>query len=840
MSSYAIPPEVSDNFTQDEIQEYVSQFKEIDEDGNGTLDKNEMTELMKSLGMEEAATPDKVQALIDEVDQDGDGVVNLSEFFTMMNNATSALKKGLTTKLKDDQKKEAAKKKKNRRKKSISERMFKKANKNKENESSDSVNPADLTDSEAAIVATFLENEQGGKSFKDLANDVYGNPIEKTKSKIDTDDGFTKRKENIFFLDGSSVEVVMTEKSRLKHVVVQVKEYLNLKHDNDFAMYLFRKGALVKALSDEDNCFNILKRYDPEDSGDLEFIFKRRTYLPWSPLSVEAREASDVEQGAHRLSFIEAQYRFLNSHFPVKLGQAVEMSAILASSAESEPTEDFIFKNIDSFVPEAIVYTSSEEQKKHLANRIHMQAKRKDFFSGFQAIEVEKKFLAKCQDYYDKMFGDTFYRVEMVTLPPDNTLTTDAVSAKPKTKGRCGIGHNGIHRLSMDGKIVTIAFTDIVRWLVPEGQNIFAIWTEEEVTFLFTNQCEEIQLSLNQYIREFLAARDTPGKMAHEARKVTEAETRKLFDEFDKDKGGTLDRQEMHALLLTIYGLNFNKDELEDFFVSVDENNDGEIQFNEFLPWYREYNQDTETQKSNDAPATSDDNYLSILDHEVRSKKMPDESSEQCAARLLTKKFHTFKGIMLGSSNVGKTNLVARLSGKEFSDSHNPTLETEYTVIALKIFKEEEARWIKVELWDTAGQEKYNAVMNAYYRGAKGGVAVLVYDVNEPKTLKSLENHWMENLFKNLDPKDAKLTILANKCDTMDEDASVGEAFANSKGIPFCKVSAKTDTNVLKGFRQSFQKVYTERIKNGKGVESDGGLNLTGGDGMKSKKKGCC
>ena len=70
MSSYAIPPEVSDNFTQDEIQEYVSQFKEIDEDGNGTLDKNEMTELMKSLGMEEAATPDKVQALIEEVDQD--------------------------------------------------------------------------------------------------------------------------------------------------------------------------------------------------------------------------------------------------------------------------------------------------------------------------------------------------------------------------------------------------------------------------------------------------------------------------------------------------------------------------------------------------------------------------------------------------------------------------------------------------------------------------------------------------------------------------------------------------------------------------------------------------
>jgi hypothetical protein len=523
MASYGIPDEVSDNFTPDEIREYVTQFKKIDSDGNGTLDQDEMMELMKTLGMEGAAEPEKVQALIDEVDEDGDGVVNLSEFFTMMNNATSALKQGLAKKLVDEQKEANAKKKRMNRKKSITERMFKKVNKSEGNASSDSVDPMNLTDSEAAIVSTFLDSEQGGKSFKEIASNLSGDATEKT-STVDTDDGFEKRTENIFFLDGSSVEVVMTEKSRLKHVVVQIKEYLNLTHDNDFAIYLFKKGSLIKALSDEDNCFNVLKRYDPEDSGDLEFIFKRRTYLPWSPLSTETREAVDVEQGAHRLSFVEAQYRFLNSHYPVKLGQAVELAAILAASAEAEPSEEFIFENIDSFVPEALVYTSNVDQKRHLANRIHMQAKRKDFFAGFQAISVEKKFLAKCHDYYDKMFGDTFYRVELVTLPPDNRLTTDAVSKKPKTKGRCGIGHNGIHRITMDGKIVTIAFTDIVRWLVPEGQNIFAIWTESEVTFLFTDQCEEIQLSLNQYIREFLAARDTPGKMAHDARKITEEE----------------------------------------------------------------------------------------------------------------------------------------------------------------------------------------------------------------------------------------------------------------------------------------------------------------------------
>ena len=117
MASYGIPDEVSDNFTPDEIREYVTQFKKIDTDGNGTLDQDEMTELMKTLGMEGGAEPEKVQALIDEVDEDGDGVVNLSEFFKMMNNATSALKQGLTKKLLDEQKEAKAKKKANEPKK---------------------------------------------------------------------------------------------------------------------------------------------------------------------------------------------------------------------------------------------------------------------------------------------------------------------------------------------------------------------------------------------------------------------------------------------------------------------------------------------------------------------------------------------------------------------------------------------------------------------------------------------------------------------------------------------------------------------------------------------------
>ena len=73
---------------------------------------------------------------------------------------------------------------------------------------------------------------------------------------------------------------------------------------------------------------------------------------------------------------------------------------------------------------------------------------------------------------------------------------------------------------------MTIPFEEVVRWLVLEGQDIFAIWTEKKVSFLFSKVCQEMQLSLNHYTKEFVARRDTPGKMAHEVRKVTESEVR--------------------------------------------------------------------------------------------------------------------------------------------------------------------------------------------------------------------------------------------------------------------------------------------------------------------------
>ena len=70
-----------------------------------------MTALMKNLGLKDASNPEYVKKLMDEIDEDGDGVINLKEFFGMMNNGTSALRKGLAKKITDENNAQIAKKK---------------------------------------------------------------------------------------------------------------------------------------------------------------------------------------------------------------------------------------------------------------------------------------------------------------------------------------------------------------------------------------------------------------------------------------------------------------------------------------------------------------------------------------------------------------------------------------------------------------------------------------------------------------------------------------------------------------------------------------------------------
>ena len=859
-----LPATVSENFTQDEIQVYVDQFNAIDTDRSGFLEFGEMKVLMKNLGM--PTTDDSsVQALIDKVDENNDGKISMNEFFGMMNSAagdiSDLINKNIDKALHDHSAKKMQVK---TRKKSLAARMFK-----KEDDPMDDEELAKgdrtielnthVTDPTALARASIFERQDGDAVAEDMGiKELYT---------VDNSGPFEKRVASVYLQDGSVFNVVTTAKSRVRHALVQMKHNLRLKHDADMGLYIMCNATLVRHLDDEDFMFSVLEEINPNINMNMKgvwhLIYKRRTYVNWSPLYSEAEEAIDVNAGAHRVTFVEAQKRFLSSDYPSTTGQAIELGALLASAATENPSEMFVFDNLKSFLPYAIRNSAKgldtvegttpasmmEKQKRHLAYRVFMQGKRKDFYNGFAAIEVERNFIHKCQEYFAEMYGDTFFEAEVVERDPGGDVTTSYIVKQPKVKIHVGVGHNGIHKVFPDGRVHDIEFTNIVRWLVPTGENIFAVWTQHEVTFLFTELCEEIQLVLNQYIREFLCARDTPGKMAYPVRQISADDIREVFDQFDADSSGCLDRVEISEFVAT-FGIKLSAVEEKNMYDMIDKNNDGQIQFNEFLPWWKE-REETEIQSSDpDAPANSDDNFMSILDSEVRKRKKDGEPLEATAARLLKSNFITFKGIMLGSSNVGKTNLIARMAGKDFSDTHHPTLETEYTVVALKIGSSDEARWIKVECWDTAGQEKYNAVMKSYYRGANEGAAILVYDVNNSKSLEDINRTWLPNLLKNTD--DVNLILLANKCDNMNENITTGETFANLQAkqkiqLGCVRSSAKMDKGVREAFATVFQNVYEAEVKRrkaDKGRSTDNlrqGVSLSvGSTGKVEKEKGGC
>lgn len=111
----------------------------------------------------------------------------------------------------------------------------------------------------------------------------------------------------------------------------------------------------------------------------------------------------------------------------------------------------------------------------------------------------------------------------------------------------------------------------------------------------------------------------------------------------------------------------------------------------------------------------------------------------------------------------------------------------------------------KLQIWDTAGQEKFRTITSAYYRSIfsfiLGSQAVLiVYDVTDHKSFREIEDYWLQEVKNNID-SDTVTIIVGNKNDmSCTVHTSVVENFAENAGLPLYFVSAKTGEGVEKMF----------------------------------------
>ena len=168
--------------------------------------------------------------------------------------------------------------------------------------------------------------------------------------------------------------------------------------------------------------------------------------------------------------------------------------------------------------------------------------------------------------------------------------------------------------------------------------------------------------------------------------------------------------------------------------------------------------------------------------------------------------FNSYKVLLLGNSYVGKTCILLRFSEDIFKESYDVTIGLNYRIKSMTI----ENNPIKMQIWDTSGEEKFKAIAKNFYRGAHG--VLLVYDICDKSTFSDVKS-WIEQIIENADNDEIIMILCGNKCDK-EKDRKItkeeGENLAKSYGIPFFECSAKSNININEIFDIMAHKIYTK------------------------------
>ncbi|KAM5229278.1 ras-related protein Rab-17 [Ctenodactylus gundi] len=179
------------------------------------------------------------------------------------------------------------------------------------------------------------------------------------------------------------------------------------------------------------------------------------------------------------------------------------------------------------------------------------------------------------------------------------------------------------------------------------------------------------------------------------------------------------------------------------------------------------------------------------------SPQLRAASGQTCVSKL----------VLLGSNSAGKSSLVIRYVKNDFKD----VLPTVGCAFFTKIV-DLGATSLKLEIWDTAGQEKYHSVCHLYFRGANA--ALLVYDITRKDSFHKAQQ-WLEELEKEFPPGEVVVMLVGNKTDLSEKREVTfqeGQEFAESKSLLFMETSAKLNHHVFEVFSAVAQELLQRKV----------------------------
>ena len=194
------------------------------------------------------------------------------------------------------------------------------------------------------------------------------------------------------------------------------------------------------------------------------------------------------------------------------------------------------------------------------------------------------------------------------------------------------------------------------------------------------------------------------------------------------------------------------------------------------------------------------------------------------------------------TKGVGKSCLLLQFTDKRFQPVHDLTIGVEFGARLIPI----DGRQVKLQIWDTAGQESFRSITRSYYRGAAG--ALLVYDITRRETFSQVDR-WLTEARENAS-QNMVIMLIGNKLDLEHKRAVTKEeamAFARKNKLIFLETSAKTAENVEKAFVQTATNIYNNIKKGVYDLKKEVGIRVGtsnqgngGSDSGPSSGGGCC
>ncbi|XP_044913624.1 ras-related protein Rab-23 isoform X2 [Felis catus] len=164
------------------------------------------------------------------------------------------------------------------------------------------------------------------------------------------------------------------------------------------------------------------------------------------------------------------------------------------------------------------------------------------------------------------------------------------------------------------------------------------------------------------------------------------------------------------------------------------------------------------------------------------------------------------KMVVVGNGAVGKSSMIQRYCKGIFTKDYKKTIGVDFLERQIQVNDED----VRLMLWDTAGQEEFDAITKAYYRGAQA--CVLVFSTTDRESFEAISS-WREKVVAEVG--DIPTVLVQNKIDLLDDSCiknEEAEALAKKLKLRFYRTSVKEDLNVTEVFKYLAEK-YLQKLK---------------------------